>query len=80
MKNKITLLVLTSLFSISTSFAAQVCETALDLENEMNDKTNANVIIEATSILIGSSLDLESDEEMSDEINLPENVNNSSRL
>jgi hypothetical protein len=80
MKNKITLLVLTSLFSISTSFAAQGCETALDLENEMNEKTNANVILEATSILMGSNLDLDSDGENSDEIKLPKNVNNSSRL
>jgi hypothetical protein len=80
MKNKIMLLVISSLISISSSFAGQDCETAIDLENEMSDKTNANVILEATSILIGSSLDLDSAGENSDEINLPKNVNNSSRL
>ena len=80
MKNKIILLGLSALLSISSSFAAQDCETALGLENEMNEKTNANVILEATSILIGSSIDLVSDGENSDEINLPKNVNNSSRL
>ncbi len=80
MKNKIMLLTLSSLFSLSSSFAAQDCKTALDLENEINEKTNATVILEATAILIGSNLDLVSAGENSDEINLPKNVNNSSRL
>jgi hypothetical protein len=81
MKNhKNLFLVLTSTFILNLAQASDNCLEQRNLLNEVSEKTNASIILEATSILTSAASNIELSSDNTDNLNLPKSVNNSSRL
>lgn len=81
MKNhKKLFLVLTAAFTLNLAQASENCLDQRDLLNEVSEKTNASIILEATSILTSAGTKIELSSDNTDNLNVPKSVNNSSRL
>lgn len=81
MKNlKILKLIITSLFVMSWAFASEDCQSSKDLASEVDEKINASLVLEATSIMMGLETNQASVVEDNLEIKVPKSVNNSSRV
>lgn len=81
MKNhKKLFLVLTTAFTLNLAQASENCLDQRDLLNEVSEKTNASIILEAASILTSAGTNIELSSDNTDNLNVPKSVNNSSRL
>jgi hypothetical protein len=81
MKNyKNLFLVLISTFILNHAQASDNCLEQRNLLNEVSEKTNASIILEATSILTSAASNIELSSDNTDNLSVPKSVNNSSRL
>jgi len=81
MKNlKMIKIIIASFFIMSWAFASDDCQSNKDLASEVSEKSNASLVLEAASIMMGLETNEASVLEDDSEMNLPKSVYNSSRV